>query len=361
MSIDYSQFYVGTSSINSYGNSAYKKDTLVKYEFNTTDKYGNKIMDKMSREETIQAMNDIRSQYGDNVIVEFSGDGMAALVENRKGQVDEAITDEQREAKAERDAAFANEIIQNEHREVAPEHMESKLDYVKIMHEKSPETASKVDDYIREFSKTKDKSYIEKAAKLCLDWFKESYIQHKEWFAAKEGSKAAASVASAGSQPKLSSKAQKLLDELSAKYGNINFLVGDYGNVKELMRSSGKEYSVLLTAEELEKMASDDDYKEKMLDKAGRLIDFSKRINGKYGFTSAGGSVTGGITSRYGLAMEDDGTVTLFAELMNRAKDKKVLLQASSENELLNMIEQLDWSGAGTDHKIIFKEDFGGM
>ena len=138
MSIDYSQFYVGTSSINSYGNSAYKKDTLVKYEFNTTDKYGNKIMDKMSREETIQAMKDIRSQYGDNVIVEFSGDGMAALVENRKGQVDEAITDEQREAKAERDAAFANEILQNEHREVAPEHMESKLDYVKIMHEKQP-------------------------------------------------------------------------------------------------------------------------------------------------------------------------------------------------------------------------------
>lgn len=85
MSIDYSQFYAGTTSIKSYGNSAYKKDTLVKYEFKTTDEHGNKVMDKMSREETIQAMKDIRSQYGDNVIVEFSGDGMAALVENRKG------------------------------------------------------------------------------------------------------------------------------------------------------------------------------------------------------------------------------------------------------------------------------------
>ena len=94
------KFYAGTSSIKSYGNSAYKKDTLVKYEFNPKDEQGNKVMDKMSREETIQAMNDIRSQYGDNVIVEFSGDGMAAFVENKKEQADEAVTEEQRAAKA---------------------------------------------------------------------------------------------------------------------------------------------------------------------------------------------------------------------------------------------------------------------
>ncbi|MCM1263228.1 MAG: hypothetical protein NC313_10955 [Butyrivibrio sp.] len=81
---DYSQFYAGTEKLKSYGNSAVKKDTLVKYRFNTTDENGNKIMDKMSREETIQTMKDIRSQYGDDVIVEFSGDGMAALVENKK-------------------------------------------------------------------------------------------------------------------------------------------------------------------------------------------------------------------------------------------------------------------------------------
>ena len=59
MNIDYSQFYRGTTNIPSYGNGIYKKDTLVKYEFNTTDEHGNKIMDKMSREETLQAMKDI--------------------------------------------------------------------------------------------------------------------------------------------------------------------------------------------------------------------------------------------------------------------------------------------------------------
>ena len=112
MNIDYSQFYRGTTNIPSYGSGAYKKDTLVKYEFNTTDEHGSKVMDKMSREETIQAMKDISSQYGDEVIVEFSGDGMAALVESGKGTVDEKMTQEQREAMEARNAAFQKEIVQ---------------------------------------------------------------------------------------------------------------------------------------------------------------------------------------------------------------------------------------------------------
>lgn len=182
MGIDYGQFYAGTSSIPSYGNSAYKKDTLVKYEFNTKDKDGNKVMDKMTREETIQAMKDISSQYGDNVIVEFSGDGMAALVENRKGQLDEAMTEEEHAAKAERDAAFTKEIVQNEHIEVAPEHMVSRIDYVKIMHDRSPETAEKMDGYMHEFDKTQDKAYLQKAVKLSLDWYKDNYAAHQDWF-----------------------------------------------------------------------------------------------------------------------------------------------------------------------------------
>lgn len=112
MNIDYSRFYRGTTNIPSYGSGAYKKDTLVKYEFNTTDEHGNKVMDKMSREETLQAMKDIRSQYGDVVIVEFSGDGMAALEEGRKGAVDASMTQEQWEAMEERNAAFQKEITQ---------------------------------------------------------------------------------------------------------------------------------------------------------------------------------------------------------------------------------------------------------
>ena len=52
---DYSQFYMGTEQLKSYGsNSAARKDTIVKYRFNTTDEDGNKVIDKMSKEEIIK-------------------------------------------------------------------------------------------------------------------------------------------------------------------------------------------------------------------------------------------------------------------------------------------------------------------
>ena len=93
---DYSQFYAGTEQIKSYGsNPAAKKDTLVKYRFNTTDEHGNKVMDKMSKEETMKAVNDISSQYGDSVIVQFSGDGLAALAEGAKSMSGRAMTEEE--------------------------------------------------------------------------------------------------------------------------------------------------------------------------------------------------------------------------------------------------------------------------
>ncbi len=108
MTIDYSRFYRGTANIPSYGNGAYKKDTMVKYEFNTTDEHGNQVMDKMSREETLQAVKDIGSQYGDAVIVEFSGDGMAALVESAKSSM---VPENQEEMEA-KNAAFQKDIVQ---------------------------------------------------------------------------------------------------------------------------------------------------------------------------------------------------------------------------------------------------------
>ena len=121
---DYSQFYVGTEQLKSYGsNSAAKKDTLVKYRFNTTDEHGNKVMDKMSKEETMKAVNEISAQYGDSVIVQFSGDGLAALAEGRKFMSGREMTAEEAAKRAARDAAFqAENVIQHEntHRIVIP-------------------------------------------------------------------------------------------------------------------------------------------------------------------------------------------------------------------------------------------------
>lgn len=104
---DYSQFYIGTEQLKSYGsNSAAKKDTLVKYQFNTTDKDGNKVMDKMSKEETMKVLNDISSQYGENVIVQFSGDGLAALADSKKFMSGRKMTEEEVAAKKQKTLLF---------------------------------------------------------------------------------------------------------------------------------------------------------------------------------------------------------------------------------------------------------------
>lgn len=121
----YGQFYEGSQPIKNYGNSntASRKDTLAKYRFNTTDEDGNKVMDKMSREETMKAVNDISSQYGENVIVQFSGDGLAALAEDKKFMSDREMTAEEMAAKEARDAAFQAENVtqlENTHRIVIP-------------------------------------------------------------------------------------------------------------------------------------------------------------------------------------------------------------------------------------------------
>ena len=76
---DYSKFYKCSESIASHGSGAAAKDTVVHYRFDTTDEEGNKIMDKMSKEETMQALNEISAQYGDNVIIEFSGDALGKI------------------------------------------------------------------------------------------------------------------------------------------------------------------------------------------------------------------------------------------------------------------------------------------
>ena len=61
--------------------------------------------------------------------------------------------------------------------------------------------------------------------------------------------------------PQLSSKAQAYLDKLNKSYDNMEFLVYNSGkDAKEVLSHSTKEVSVMLSREEIEKMASDEKY-----------------------------------------------------------------------------------------------------
>ena len=122
---NYSQFYKGTEQIKSYGSGGEgltPKDTLVKYEFNTTDEQGNKIMDPMSKEEVLQLMQEISNQYGEN---EFSGDGLAALAQSIREQSKKGcleLTEEQKAERAEKQALLEQSIVhlENTHRLIIP-------------------------------------------------------------------------------------------------------------------------------------------------------------------------------------------------------------------------------------------------
>lgn len=126
---NYNQFYKGTEPLKSYGsggNGLVPKDTLVRYEFNTTDEAGNKIMDPMTKEEALQAMKEISSQYGDNVLVEFSGDGLDALAQSLKSQIKKGsaieLTDEQKAERARKQELMEQSIVhlENTHRLIIP-------------------------------------------------------------------------------------------------------------------------------------------------------------------------------------------------------------------------------------------------
>lgn len=175
--------------------------------------------------------------------------------------------------------------------------------------------------------------------------------------------------------PALSKAAQKLLKELKKTYSNMDFIVADYETEEEaaalLSRGTG-EYSTLLTADELEKMAADEDVKNKnlkVLDNAVAKLDEMKEQLG-----DKGEDVT-----RLGIAIGDNGEVSFFAELeknsekqreriekqredkreaareaekaetdkyrsMSRSAEKRTTVFASSVEELAEKIANVDWS-----------------
>lgn len=179
-------------------------------------------------------------------------------------------------------------------------------------------------------------------------------------------------------QPQLSKAAQNLLEKLRKNYSNMDFMVADFENseeAKEALARGTKEFSVLFSTEELEKMASDEKYEKEYMNRVQGAIRMSDEINKKYGFESAfGGDSEKGQITKIGISFNKDGTVTYFAEMekaSNRQREqlekirekkaaekkaaekrdnkdntpiKKTTVEASSEKELFEKINAIDWS-----------------
>lgn len=135
-----------------------------------------------------------------------------------------------------------------------------------------------------------------------------------------DSAKKSGGVGKAGSAPvQLSSKAKALLQELKRTYSNMDFMVTDYESDEDAasyLSRSTKEYSVLLDAEELERMAADEDVKKQnlsLLDEAVGQLDDMKDQLGEHKDE----------VLRMGISIGKNGEMSFFAELEKAGERQK--------------------------------------
>lgn len=133
----------------------------------------------------------------------------------------------------------------------------------------------------------------------------------------------------------LSDRAKALLQELKRTYSNMDFMVADYESEEEAASYLGrgsKEYSVLIDPEELERMASDDNVKEQnlsILDNAvGKLDEMKNQLGDKENEVV-----------RMGVSIGKNGEVSYFAELEKAGERQKEFVDRIRENKKENARE----------------------
>ena len=176
------------------------------------------------------------------------------------------------------------------------------------------------------------------------------------------------------SEDKLSDKAKDFLAKLREKYGDKYdfFAVSSIEDPRTMDLQGTKAYSVLLTNDEIEKMANDEEYAEKVMQRVESAVEMTKRIE-------ENGELGEGVQFKHiSISFDSDGNMKLFAELekmsekqrerMEKAKEKRaeekeeaekakdkddgedddpgvkrVRLEATSEEELMEKILGIDW------------------
>lgn len=187
------------------------------------------------------------------------------------------------------------------------------------------------------------------------------------------------------SEDKLSSKAKKYLDNLRKTYGDYDFIVADEGDDRRaLLDKSNKEFSVIFSTSELERMATDEKYASEKMRRVETIVDMSDRICEQFGYERVWGKDGGNdtIINKLAVSINDDGSMSIFAELekmTDKQKDyieklrekraeekknaekseeknvnsykkddtssvKKVVVEALTEKELIEKIKNVDWN-----------------
>jgi hypothetical protein len=132
----------------------------------------------------------------------------------------------------------------------------------------------------------------------------------------------------------LSDKAQKVLEGLKKKFANTDIYVADYSTDEEasqILSNSTNEFGAVITPEELEKMAEDDSYLDKITgtisDSEDQLKEFKSGLSEK-----EQGSVTG-----LGFSIGKYGIIKYFAQLGSNGNKSQA--QAASLTEMSQIIK----------------------
>ena len=118
----------------------------------------------------------------------------------------------------------------------------------------------------------------------------------------------------------------------------------DGKDAKELLSRSTKEFTVMFSAEELEKMASGEKYKKQQINGIQGAVRMSEAINEKYGYERAFGKQNNDVAKK--AAQKEQEPV------------KRTIVSASSMDELIAKINEVDWNKVKEESNIGSRFDF---
>lgn len=159
----------------------------------------------------------------------------------------------------------------------------------------------------------------------------------------------------------LSPKAQAFLEKLREDYGDYDFVVADnVDDPQALTANSTKKYSVILSTEELEKMANDEEYANEMMGKVDEAVKNADSMIEK-------AKQNGVEINQMTITFDNDGNAKYFAtleklsesqqqrleEAKERAKEDdseeekiepaRVNIEAEDEESFLDQLLKIDW------------------
>lgn len=153
---------------------------------------------------------------------------------------------------------------------------------------------------------------------------------------AKEESVSKSNDLSKTNENKLSKKAQDFLKTLREKYGDYDFFISNStDDLKTLAKSGNKEFSVIFSGAELERMANDEKYANEKMQGVEGAVKMCKRICEENGYVSTFGDGTGenGTINKIGISIDDNGNMKFFAELEKNSRKQRERIEKNREKK----------------------------